>query len=301
MSLKKEFQFKDRLIKGIDTKGAFKISVVKTTDVVQTAQNNHNLSLLTTVLLGKALTASMLLASELKGEERIKMRFEGNGPVGMITAEANRVGEVRGYVQNPSVELDYTKPDVTLSDGLGLGLLTVSKTLYNEAEPKTSTIQLENSDINSDVAHFMAQSEQVLSATLLDVALNDDGSVREAGGVLIQRLPGADDDVMETLQNTVKNLPPVASLFTQGYYIDDVMKQASSPYQVKELDRQPVDFFCRCSPKRFKNALAMLSYQDLRDMEGESQEVVCHYCGNSLSISKKEIHELAESARAKLN
>lgn len=300
MSLKKNFQFKDRLIKGIHTEGAFKISVAKTTDVVQTAQNNHKLSLLNTVLLGKALTASMLLASELKGEERIKMRFEGNGPVGMITAEANRVGEVRGYVRNPSAEMDYSQ-DVSIGDGLGLGLLTVSKTLYNEAEPKTSTIQLVNGDINSDVAHFMAQSEQVLSATLLDVALHDDGSVKEAGGVLIQRLPDAEEEVVEKLQQTVKELPPVADLLSQGFYIDEIMERASAPYTVKELDRQPVDFFCRCSPKRFKNALSMLSYEDLKDMEGESQEVVCHYCGNSLTIPKDEIHELAESARAKLN
>jgi molecular chaperone Hsp33 len=301
MSLKEDFQLKDRLVKGIHQDGAFKISVVKTTDVVQTAQENHSLSLLNTVLLGKSLTASMLLASELKGEERIKLRFDGKGPVGMIAAEANRVGEVRGYVQNPQVELDYSKPDADISDGLGIGLLTVSKTLYNEAEPKTSTIELINSDITSDVAHFLAQSEQVLSGILLDVSLNDDGSVKQAGGVLIQRLPDAEDEVMDILQETLKNLPPVADLLSDGHYIDDIMKRASAPYKIKELDRQPVDFFCRCSPKRFKNALSMLNYQDLKDMEGESQEVVCHYCGNSLTIPKKEIHDLAESARAKLN
>jgi molecular chaperone Hsp33 len=301
MSLKEDFQLKDRLVKGIHQDGAFKISVVKTTDVVQTAQENHSLSLLNTVLLGKSLTASMLLASELKGEERIKLRFDGKGPVGMIAAEANRVGEVRGYVQNPQVELDYSKPDADISDGLGIGLLTVSKTLYNEAEPKTSTIELINSDITSDVAHFLAQSEQVLSGILLDVSLNDDGSLKQAGGVLIQRLPDAEDEVMDILQETLKNLPPVADLLSDGHYIDDIMKRASAPYKIKELDRQPVDFFCRCSPKRFKNALSMLNYQDLKDMEGESQEVVCHYCGNSLTIPKKEIHDLAESARAKLN
>lgn len=301
MSLKKEIQFKDRLIKGIDTAGAFKISVVKTSDVVQTAQNNHNLSLLGTVLLGKALTASMLLASELKGEERIKMRFEGNGPLGMISAEANRVGEIRGYVQHPRAELDYSDPEAQLGDGLGLGLLTVSQILYNEAEPKTSTIQLMNGDINSDVAHYMAQSQQVLSAILLDVSLHDDGNVKEAGGLLIQRLPDADDEVMKNLQKTVQQLPPIAGMISEGLYIDDIMRRASEPYSVKELDRQPVDFFCRCSPERFRNALSMLSYEDLKEMEGESQEVVCHYCGNSLSIPKQEIRELAESAKAKLN
>lgn len=301
MSLKDDFQFKDRLIKGIDTEGAFKISVIKTTDVIKTARQKHNLSLLNTVLLGRALTASMLLASELKGEERIKLRFEGSGPAGMITAEANRAGEIRGYVQNPAAELDYTRSYTQVGDGLGPGLMTVSKVLYNEAEPKTSTIQLVKGDIISDVAHYLAQSEQVLSAILLDVSINDDGSVKEAGGVLIQRLPNTDDKVMTTLVETIENLTPVTHLLEDKIYIDDIMAMASAPYKVKELDRQLVDFFCRCSPERFKNALAMLSYEDLKDMKGESQEVVCHYCGNSLSISREEIHDLAESARAKLN
>ncbi len=301
MSLKEDFRFKDRLIKGMDKDGAFKISVIKTTEVVKTARQKHNLSLLNTVLLGRALTASMLLASELKGEERIKLRFEGKGPVGMIIAEANRAGEIRGYVQNPAAELDYTRSETQIGDGLGLGLMTVSKVLYNEAEPKTSTIQLMNGDIISDVAHYLAQSEQILSAILLDVSINNDGSVKEAGGVLIQRLPDADEKVMTTLEETIENLPPVAQLLEDNLYIDDIMAMASSPYSVKELDRQLVDFFCRCSPKRFKNAMAMLSYEDLKDMKGESQEIVCHYCGNSLSLSREEIHDLAESARAKLN
>ncbi|PKD42506.1 Hsp33 family molecular chaperone HslO [Rhodohalobacter barkolensis] len=301
MSLKKKFQFKDRLIKGIDPDGQFKISVVKTTDVVKTAQQNHNLSLLNTVLLGKTLTASMLLASELKGEERIQVRIEGSGPVGMLTAEANRVGEVRGYSANPSAELDYSHPDTTIGDGLGAGILTVTKTLYNEAEPRRSSIELVAGDINADVAHFMAQSEQILSGFLLDVSLNDDGSVKHAGGVLVQRLPEAEEEKVEQLQKTLTSLPPLSELFENDYYIDDIMEMATKPFSVKELDRQPVHFFCRCSPKRFKNALSMLGYEDLKEMEGESQEVVCNYCGTKMEISKEEIAEMAETAKAKLN
>lgn len=301
MSLKERFQFKDRLIKGIDVDGQFKISVVKTTDVVQTAQTNHGLSLLNSVLLGRTLTASMLLASELKGEERIRLKLEGNGPVGMLIAEANRAGEIRGYSQKPTAELDYSNDYATIGDGLGLGILTVSKTLYNEAEPRTSTIQLVEGDVISDIAHYMAQSEQVLSAVLLDVSLKDDGKIEQAGGVLIQRLPEADESSMETLQETLLALPPISELFEQGEYIDSIMERAAKPFRVKELDRQPVHFFCRCTPDRFKNALSMLSYDDLKDMKGESQEIVCHYCGNKLLVSEEEIGSMAETARAKLN
>lgn len=301
MSLKKQFKFKDRLIKGIHPDGKFKISVVKTTDVIQTAKENHNLSLLNTVLLGKTLTAAMLLASELKGEERIKIRIEGSGPVGMLVAEANRVGEIRGYAQNSAAEIDYSNSDLSLGDGIGLGILSVSKVLYNEAEPRTSTIELAKGDISSDMAHYMVQSEQVPSAFLLDVSLDDQGNVKHAGGLLLQRLPEAEEDTIAKLQETVASLPPVSEMLDDGKYIDDIMHLACTPFDVKELDRQPVHFFCRCSPKRFRNALAMLSYDDLKEMEGESQEIVCHYCSSRLTITPEEVHSIIESAKAKLN
>lgn len=301
MSLKEKFKFKDRLIKGIELDGQFKISVVKTTEVVRAAKENHNLSMLNTVLLGRTMTAAMLLASELKGEERIKLRLEGNGPVGMITAEANRVGEVRGYVLNPSADLDYTDTKVTIGDGIGVGLLTVSKILYNEAEPRTSTIEIIKGDILSDMAHYMVQSEQILSAFLLDVDLNENSDVKQAGGILIQRLPGASDKVMNNLHKILANLPPVSDLLHEGQYIDEIMESATGSYKIKELDRQPVHFFCRCSADRFKNALSMLSYDELKAMKGEDQEIVCHFCSTKHTVTKKDLHSIIDFAKAKMN
>ncbi|MBO6585091.1 MAG: Hsp33 family molecular chaperone HslO [Gracilimonas sp.] len=296
-----EFNFKDRLIKGITTDGHFKISVVKTTEVVKTARDNHQLSLLNTVILGRALTATMLLASELKGEERIRMRMDGDGPIGFIVAEANSVGEIRGYVKNPVAELDYSNPETELGDGIGLGIMTFSKVLYNEAEPKTSTIELIKGDVNSDVAHYLAQSEQIPSALLTDVGIDEDGNVTEAGGLMIQRLPGAPDGQIDMLQERLGSFPPIDELLADDQYIDEIMNKAVSPLKAKELNRQPVDFFCRCSRKRFLNALAMLNYEDLKEMDGEGQEMVCQYCNNREFISKEEIEKIVMDAQAKMN
>lgn len=298
---KKEFQHKDRIIKGITEDGNFKISVVKTTRVVKTAKENHNLSLLNTAILGRALTGVMLLASELKGEERIQLRVDGNGPIGFLIAEANSLGEIRGYVQNPAAELDYSNPDVDLGDGLGLGLLTLTKVLYNEAEPRNSAIELKKGDITTDLAHYLVQSEQVPSAILLNVGLDDKGEVTEAGGLLVQRLPGAPDGQIDLLQERLASFPPIHKLFEGDFYIDDIMQKAMSPLKVKELDRQPVDFFCRCTKDRFLDVLSMLTIDDLKEMEGEQQEMVCHYCNKREYVSKEEIEQLITQAQAKLN
>ncbi len=298
---REEYEFKDRLIKGITEDGHFKISVIKTSDVVKEARERHNLSLLNTVLLGKALTAAMLLASELKKEERIQLRLDGDGPVGTIVAEANSLGEIRGYVGNSSAELDYTDSSITIGDGIGQGILTFTKVLYNEAEPRTSSIQIVDGDITSDVAQYLAQSEQVPSAVLLDVGISEDGEVTEAGGLLLQRLPGAPDGQIDMLQERLSSFPPIDQLLSDDQYIDEIMTKAVSPIKVKELSRQLVDFFCRCSKERFMDALAMLSMDDLKEMEGEGQEVACHYCNNRENISKEDIAQLITQAQAKLN
>lgn len=298
---KKDFKYKDRLIKGITRDEHFKISVVKTTDVVKAAREKHDLSLLNTVLLGRAMTGSMLMASELKGEERIQLRMEGNGPVGMLVAESNRVGEIRGYVRNPYAELDYSNEDQEIGNGIGVGLLTFSKTLYNESNPRTSTVNLVKGDVTADLAHYMVQSEQVPSAVMLDVGIDDEGKVGEAGGVLIQRLPDAPDGKIDELQQNLENLTQINELLHNEYYIDDIMEMAVSPLDVKELDRQPVDFFCRCTRKRFKEALAMVSYEELKEMRHEGQELVCHYCNEHYNITPEEINDIIENAKAKLN
>jgi len=301
MITKNDFKHKDRLIKGISEDQFFKISVVKTTDVVKTARKKHGLSLLNTVLLGRALTGTILMASELKGEERVQLRFEGNGPVGLVVAEASRVGEIRGYVQNPEIELDYSGSDVSIGDGLGLGLLTFSKTLYNEAEPRRSTIELIEGNITDDLAYYMVQSEQIPSAILIDIGLDDKGNITEAGGILIQRMPDAPEGDIEKLQKKMKSFGPVHKLLEQGMYIDDIMEEALHPVSVKELDRQPLDFFCRCTRKRFIDALAMLGYEDLKEISDEGQELVCHFCNEKYHVTESEIKDLLQETKAKLN
>lgn len=301
MISKENFLTKDRLIKGIANDGSLKISVVKTTDVVKAAREKHGLSLLNTVLLGRALTGTLLMASELKGEERIKMRIEGQGPVSLLVAEANRVGEVRGYVQNPQAELEYANGNTNIGDGLGIGVMNISKTLYNEAEPRHSSIELINGNITDDLAYYMVQSEQIPSAVLLDVGLDEDGDVTEAGGLLIQRMPDAPEGAIDRLQQKMLQFDSISQMLADGLYIDDIMEKAMNPMDVKELDRQPVDFFCRCTRKRFKSALAMLGVEDLKEISDEGQELVCHYCNEHYTITKDEIEELLMETKAKMN
>ena len=299
-SKKEEFLRKDRIVKGLTGDGHISIAVVKSTDVVKEAKRRHNLSLANTILLGRSLTGGMLMASNLKGEERINLRLEGNGPIGQIAVEATSNGEIRGYSMNPEAELDYEAIS-NIGDGLGLGVLSFSKILYNEAQPITGTVELKQGDVNTDLAHYLMQSEQVPSAISVDVGIDEDGEVTEAGGLLIQAMPGAEDDVRDTLEDNVRNMLPLPVRLEQGEYVDEIMHSVMHPHPVKEMDRYPVHFFCRCNRDRFKNALAMVNLEDLKEMEDEGQELVCHFCSEKYRVSREEIQEIISDAKVRMN
>ncbi len=296
---KEEFLSRDRLLRAIGANGHFRISVVKTTQIVRTARESHGLSLLTSVLLGRALTGALLLASNLKGEERIQLRMEGGGVVRSVTAEATSNGEVRGYVANPRAELDFQEL-TRLGDGMGAGVLTVSKSLYNRARPVSGTVALMRGNVNEDLAHYLLQSEQIPSAVSLDVALDDQGAVSEAGGVLVQAMPGASGKEIERLEENIRNMPTLGRQLAGGY-LEDVLGEVSKGLEVKELARYPVDFFCRCSKERFRDSLALLDPDELIAMKGETEELVCHYCGSRYLFSREELEAIAQKAKVRQN
>jgi molecular chaperone Hsp33 len=300
MDKKERYLHKDRLIRGVTKDGHFQVIVVKTTDVVKEVKKRHQLSPLTTVILGRALTGVVLLSSHLKGEERIQLVIQGSGPIGMLTVEANSIGEIRGYVQHPQAMIDPSKSE-KLEDGIGIGILSFSKTLYNEARPITGTVELVSSNISKDLAHYLYQSEQIPSAISLDIELDENGEVTSAGGILIKALPGAPEEIINTIETNLQELPAVASLFQKGLYIDDVMHRAVQPYEVEELDRTPVHFFCRCSKDRFVAALSMLQISELEEMAHEDQEMVCHYCNETYVIHSEEMNRILASKKVALN
>jgi molecular chaperone Hsp33 len=301
MSLKADFLFRDRLIRGISEDKTFKITVVKTTDVVKDAQRRHELSLTSAVMLGRALTGALLMASSLKGEERFTIRFEGDGPLQFVFAEANAVGAVRGYVGKPHTELDYTKPGTQLSDALGKGTLSSSKTLYNEARPVTGTVELEKGDIVTDLAHYLVQSEQIPSALILDIGVDEKGQLTHSGGILVQALPDAPEHDLEKIEVTLAQLPLLSDLFGRGDYIDSIMHQAMIPFKARELSRMLVDFFCPCTEEGFVRALSMLDVAELAQMQDQEQHLVCHYCNKNYVIPAEKVNAIYISQKVRMN
>ncbi|MDG5768239.1 Hsp33 family molecular chaperone HslO [Balneolales bacterium ANBcel1] len=296
---KEKILYRDRLLTAITDDGHYRIAIVKSTNLVRTAKKNHNLSLLSTVLLGRTLTGALLLASGMKGEERIQLRLEGNGPAGAVIAEASSHGEVRGYTLRPDAELDLANNE-KLGDGIGIGLMSVSRILYNKARPVVGTVELVRGNVNEDLAFYLLQSEQIPSAVSLDVSIDGKGEVAQAGGVLIQAMPGADKEKTHQLEENIRSMPQIGRQLESGY-LDEVLDTVAGGIAVRELSRYPVDFFCRCSKNRFKRSLMLLDPEELLKMEGDGEEMVCHYCGERYHFGREEINAIAQIAGTRKN
>ncbi len=300
-ALKRAYRERDQVVRFIAESGHFRVSVVKNTRAAQTAQQRHQLSPLAAVMLAKTMAASSLLASFLKGEERVVIEAMGNGPLRKVLAEALKVGEVRGYVANPAATLDFSQQNVRLGDALGVGVLRVSRILYNRVEPVTGIVELRRGDISSDVAYYLWRSEQVPSVVLLDVTIDKEGTIEQSGGVLIQTLPGATEPEIQEVEDQLRMFRSLTTLFEQGYMPPEIAATLV-PFPLQQVDSTPVDFFCRCSKDRFKAALLMLGVEELRGMlQDGHRELVCKYCGERYELSEDELRAMIAQLDARKN
>jgi len=265
-----------------------------TTYLVEEARRRHQTSPTATVALGRALTAAVLMSGLLKVGQRVALKWEGTGPLRKIVVEADSKGRARGYVAEPAVDLPLMRgePDVPAAIGAA-GLLTVVRDL-GLAELAEGTVHLVTSDIASDLAYFLEQSDQVISAVEIGVTLNDDGSVAAAGGILIQPLPPYDPAIILRLKDRLQELPPITAMLAGEQKPEMILDQVFEGIRHNLLSKYPVRFECDCSRERTRAALATLGRDEIQTIvDTEGQAIVnCHYCHEEYVFSREELEEL---------
>lgn len=301
MELKKKYLLRDRVVRAITKNGKFRVAVVKSTDTTRMAMENHQLGGLTAYLLARALSGVALLSSFLKGEERIVLQFDGTGPVRMIYVEALQVGEIRGFAKNAEGVVEAASEVKVLTDALSVGFLKVSKYLYNKFEPATGIVELHKSDITTDIAYYLTQSEQIPSAITLDVLMSDYDKVQESGGLLIQAMPGATEREIEQIEEAILKLGPIAKLLNEGLAPEEILEMVM-PFEYDIVNTSPIDFFCRCSLERFKEIITTLGINEVRDMKETGQnELICQYCSKKYYLEQSDFDEIITTLKAREN
>ena len=280
----------DRLIQGMACGGDFRILAAQTTQTVETAREILDLAPVAADALGRALTGSLLLARLLDKHiknQYVTLRFEGDGPLGIVIAEGTVSGAARGFVGNTAPE----DPTLDVGRGIGNGRLTVVRGTPPSGKPYTSQLTLGGGGIAQEITRYLMTSEQIASAVLLGV-LNRREGVAAAGGIIIQRFPHTAPEAIDAVEAHIKEAPPLSTII-EKMPIEDVVAQVLHGLDYKQLDPSfdvPLEYRCPCTRERALAPLALFSDEELESMISEGgQEVKCEFCGRKYSFSASEI------------
>lgn len=285
-----------RILRAISENGGVVITAADTTDIAARAEQIHKTSAVVTAALGRLLTAASMMGCSLKGEESsLTLRLKGDGPAGSVIAVSDDRGNVRGYVQNPVVELPlnrYGKLDVGGAVGQN-GLLHVIKDVGMK-DPYVGSVPLVSGEVAEDITAYFAASEQIPTVCALGVLVNPDLTVKVAGGFLVQLLPGATEDEISRLEENIKGLPSMTNMLDSGLALEQIIDRVLAGFAPNILDEFPVDYRCNCSRSRVEQMLISLGCTELADMaaKGEDIEVACHFCDKKYRFTAKEIEKL---------
>jgi molecular chaperone Hsp33 len=273
------------------------VIAARTTDVVADAQARHGCSPTVTAALGRLLTGAALMGSSLQGRDRIALQVTGDGPVRRLTAEAMAGGRVRGYPQEPHVDVPLNlRGKFDVAGLVGRGALHVTRT-YSDFQPYTSAVRLVSGEIGEDLAHYFANSEQIPTIVAVGVLAGPTG-VLASGGLLLQLLPGADEATIRELESRAHALPAISGMIREGAPPEALIESYAGSLSPRATGRHDVRFACPCDRDRVVKAMLGLGRPTLESMiaNDDETEARCDFCGEVYRFSRIELREIVEAA-----
>lgn len=287
----------DYIIRATAGDGQIRAFAATSRDLVEYARAAHNTSPVATAALGRLLTGAAMMGVMMKGkDDLLTIKIEGDGPIRGLTVTADSQGNVKGYVFHPEVMLppnDKGKLDV--GGALGIGVLSVIKDIGLK-DPYVGQTILVTGEIAEDLTYYFATSEQTPSSVALGVLMNKDNTVRQAGGFIIQLLPGATEEMISGLENKLGTIASITSLLDEGMTPEMILDYVLGDFGLEILDRMPARFACNCSKQRIEKALISIGKQELQDMidEGKPIEVNCQFCSHHYAFTVDELKALLD-------
>lgn len=271
-----------------------------TRELTEYARQCHDTSPVMTAALGRLLTGAAMMGTMMKNDsDVVTLQIRGIGPAEGITATGNGKGEVNGYAINPQVMLPpNSKGKLDVGGAMGEGYLRVIKDLGLK-EPYVGTCELQTGEIAEDLTYYFATSEQTPSSVGLGVLMNKDNTVKQAGGFIIQLMPYVTDEVLDKLENTLKNIRSVTEILDEGNSPEQMLEILLGDLGLEILDTMPCSFKCNCDRSRVEKALISLGKTEIDDMiqKGETIELSCQVCNKKYQFSIDELKEIKKKCK----
>lgn len=289
---------KDYILRATAANHSVRAFVATTKELVETSRSIHNTSPVVTAALGRLLTAGCMMGSMLKNEkDMLTLQIRGEGDIKGLVVTADAKSNVKGYAYNPVAMLppnSIGKFDV--SGGLGNGILTVIKDIGLK-EPYVGQTHLVSGEIAEDLTYYFANSEQTPSVVALGVLMNKNNTVKEAGGFIIQLLPEASEEVITHLENKIKTIQSITTMFDNGETPESILNILLGELDLKILDKIPTSFQCNCSRERVERALISVGKKEIEEMieDGDPVELSCHFCNEKYTFDIEELKTYTEN------
>ena len=290
----------DYMIRATAAEGQIRAFAATTRDMVENAKNAHNTSPVATAALGRLMTAAAMMGADLKGEkDLLTLRIEGSGPLGGLLVTANGHGDVKGYAFNPDVMLPpNAQGKLDVGGSLDLGVLSVIKDIGLK-EPYVGQTILVTGEIAEDLTYYYATSEQTPSSVALGVLMNKENTVRQAGGFIIQLMPGASEAVISALEKKIGEIHSITTLLDVGNTPETIMQYILGDLGLEINEKLPAKFTCNCNKSRIERALISVGKKEIQDMidEGKDIEVKCHFCNTAYKYTVDELKDILKRCK----
>ncbi len=277
--------------------GQARAILIESTAMVQRAKTVHGLSKIASAALGRTLTAAAMMGSMLKGrDESVTASIRGGGPIGTVLAVANGECTVKGYVDNPAIDLPRAGKKLPVGAAVGRdGRLTIIKDMHLR-EPYVGQVNLVSGEIAEDFAMYFTASEQTPSLVSLGVLVSDD-KVESAGGLIVQLMPGAREAAIQSIEASAGMFMDISGTMKE-YHLDGAVGQLLMHLQPEVLERRDTKYACDCSRERIERALIALGSEELTDMINvqHGAEVDCHFCNKRYAFSEEDLRTLLRAA-----
>jgi molecular chaperone Hsp33 len=279
--------------------GNYRGALLGGTRMVNQMRANHQLGIMETLILGHAYLAAGLLTSLIKGNDRISLSIDCDGPIGGVAVDANARGEIRGYVKNPDLTIAAPLDSFDTAPFIGEGTLTVTRHLEMAKRPVSGHTRLHHGTIAHDLAHYFVASEQKPTALSLSVQFDHDGRVSGAAALFVQSLPESDQSAAPEIDRLVQGLPSLGTLVAGGDTPSHIVHTYLGAFSPDIIGTRSVEFACGCSSERFADYLASLPPAELADIAENGPfpvKVTCHNCNSTYMYKREEIEELRDSS-----
>lgn len=292
-----EFQNRDGIYHISLLDGQARAILMESTGMVQRAMDTHHLSRIATAALGRTLTATAMMASMLKGaRESVSVQIKGGGPIGTVLAVGHGDLSVKGYVDNPGIDLPRTGKKLPVGAAVGKnGRMTVIKDM-GMREPYVGQVNLVSGEIAEDFAMYFTASEQTPSLVSLGVLVND-ACVEAAGGLIVQMMPNATEAAIASVENSAGMFMDISATMKE-YHLEEAVNQLLLHLEPRVLEKRVPVYRCDCSRERIERMLVSLGSAELQDMIETQQgaEVDCHFCLKRYRFNADELRVLLEAA-----